>query len=47
MHNDQELSVDQLSGVVGGMPPNRNGTMPYPKPSPVDQLIKWILSQFK
>jgi len=47
MHNDQELSIDQLSGVVGGMTSNQNGSLPYPKPSPVDQLIKWILSQFK
>jgi len=47
MHNDQELSIDQLSGVRGGMATSKDGSLPYPKPSPVDQLIKWILGMFK
>ena len=47
MHSDQELSIDELSGVFGGMASNNNGSLPYPKPSPVDQLIKWILGMLK
>ena len=46
MRDDQELSIDQLSGVVGGMTNNNNGSLPHPKPSPVEVLIKWILSKF-
>ena len=46
MRDDQELSIDQLSGVVGGMTNNNNGSLPYPKPSPVEVLIRWILSKF-
>ena len=45
MHNDQELSIDDLSGVRGGMASNNNGSLPHPKP-PVD-IIKWILSLLK
>ena len=45
MHKDQELNIDQLSGVVGGMTDNRNGSLPYPKPSPIEVLIKWILGK--
>jgi hypothetical protein len=45
MRDDQELSIDQLSGVVGGMTDNRNGSLPYPKPSPMEVLIKWILGK--
>ena len=47
MRDDQKLSIDQLSAVIGGMAPSRDGTMPYPKPSPVDQIIKWILGMLK
>ncbi len=45
MRDDQELSIDQLSSVVGGATNNNNGSLPHPKPSPVDVLIKWILSK--
>ncbi|MGH6707618.1 MAG: hypothetical protein ACREEK_01485 [Bradyrhizobium sp.] len=45
MRNDQELNIDQLSAVIGGMTSNRNGSLPYPKPSPVEVLIKWILGK--
>jgi len=47
MQNDHELNIDELSAVYGGMATSRDGTMPYPKPSPVDQFIKWILGMFK
>lgn len=43
MRNDQELSIDQLSSVVGGMTSQSGGF--HPKP-PVD-IIKWILSLLK
>jgi hypothetical protein len=45
MRDDQELNIDQLSSVVGGMTDNRNGSLPYPKPSPMEVLIKWILGK--
>jgi hypothetical protein len=45
MRDDQELSIDQLSGVLGGMTSNNNGSLPYPKPSPMEVLIKWILGK--
>jgi bacteriocin-like protein len=45
MRDDQELSIDQLSAVIGGMTNNNNGSLPHPKP-PVD-IIKWILSLLK
>jgi len=45
MHNDQELSIDQLSAVNGGMANTGNGSMSHPKPPLVDQIIKWILSK--
>ena len=47
MRDDKELSIDQLSAVIGGMASTGNGSMSHPKPSPVDELIKWILSKFK
>ncbi|MBR1225823.1 MULTISPECIES: bacteriocin [unclassified Bradyrhizobium] len=47
MQNDQELNIEELSAVYGGMATSKDGTMPYPKPSPMDQLIKWILGMFK
>ena len=46
MRHDQELSIDQLSAVIGGMTSN-GGSLPHPQPSPVDVLIKWILSKLK
>ena len=46
MRDDQELSIDQLSAVIGGMTSN-GGSLPHPKPSPVDDLIKWILGKLK
>ena len=45
MRNDQELSIDQLSAVIGGATSNQNGSLPYPKPSPMEVLIKWILAK--
>jgi hypothetical protein len=45
MRDDKELSIDQLSGVIGGMASTGNGSLPHPKP-PVD-IIKWILSLLK
>ena len=46
MHDDQELSIDQLSIVIGGAT-NTGSSMSHPAP-PVDQtIIKWILSLFK
>jgi len=47
MRDDQELSIDQLSAVIGGMTSNNGGSMPHPKPSPMDELIKWILGKLK
>ena len=46
MHNDQELNIDQLSAVIGGMTNNGNGSLPHPKP-PVNPIIKWILDHLK
>ena len=45
MRDDQELNIDQLSAVIGGRASNNNGSLPYPKPSPVEVLIKWILGK--
>jgi bacteriocin-like protein len=47
MRDDQELNIDELSAVYGGTASTGNGSMSHPKPSPVDQLIKWILGMFK
>ena len=47
MRHDQELSIDELSGVIGGMTNNNNGSLPHPKPSPMDELIKWILGKLR
>jgi bacteriocin-like protein len=44
MHDDRELNIDELSAVNGGTASTGNGSLPHPKPSPVDQLIKWILN---
>jgi hypothetical protein len=43
MRDDQELSIDELSAVVGGATSTSGGF--HPKP-PVD-IIKWILSLLK
>jgi bacteriocin-like protein len=43
MRDDQELSIDQLSAVIGGATSTGGGF--HPKP-PVD-IIKWILSLLK
>jgi len=45
MHDDRELNIDELSAVVGGTANTGNGSMSHPKPSPVDELIKWILGK--
>lgn len=42
MRDDQELSLDQLSAVIGGAT-NNGSSMSNPAP-PVDKtIIKWIL----
>jgi hypothetical protein len=45
MRDDQELTIDQLSAVNGGTANTGNGSLPHPKPSPVEVLIKWILGK--
>jgi hypothetical protein len=45
MRDDQELTIDQLSAVNGGMANTGNGSMSHPKPPLVEQIIKWILSK--
>ena len=47
MHDDRELNIDELSAVHGGMASTGNGSLPDPKPSPVDQIIKWILDALR
>ena len=47
MHDDRELNIDELSAVVGGATSSTNGSLPHPKPSPVDQIIRWILDALK
>jgi bacteriocin-like protein len=42
--NDQELSIDQLSAVIGGAS-NTGSSMSHPKPPP--NFLQWILSLFK
>jgi bacteriocin-like protein len=44
MHDDQELNIDELSAVVGGATSTSGGF--HPKPLPVPEIIKWILSKF-
>ena len=43
MHNDKELSLDELSAVIGGATSTSGGF--HPKP-PFD-IVKWILSLLK
>jgi bacteriocin-like protein len=47
MHDDQELNIDELSAVIGGATSSTNGSLPHPKPSPVDQIIQWIRDALK
>jgi bacteriocin-like protein len=47
MHDDRELSIDELSAVYGGATSRDGGSLPHPQPSPVDQIIKWILNALK
>ena len=42
MHVVRELTTDELSAVHGGATNSKGGF--HPEPSPVDQIIKWILS---
>jgi bacteriocin-like protein len=42
MHDDRELNIDELSAVVGGATSTGGGF--HPKPSPIPDIIKWILS---
>jgi bacteriocin-like protein len=42
MHDDRELNIDELSAVVGGATSTGGGF--HPKPVPVPDIIKWILS---
>jgi hypothetical protein len=46
MHDDRELSIDELSAVFGGATSN-NDSLPHPQPSPWDRLIQWILGALK
>jgi len=43
MHDDRELNIDELSAVHGGMASTGGGF--HPKPSPVDEFIKWLLGK--
>ena len=45
MRHDQELSIDQLSAVIGGATSTGGGF--HPKPAPVPDIIKWSLSHLK
>src|SRR6266702_3944889 len=45
MHDDRELSIDELSAVVGGATSTGGGF--HPQPSPVDQFIKWLLDALR
>ena len=45
MHDDRELNIDELSAVIGGATSTGGGF--HPKPSPVDQIIKWILEKLR
>ena len=47
MHDDRELSIDELSAVFGGATSSNNGSLPHPQPSPWDRLIQWILGALK
>jgi hypothetical protein len=47
MHDDRELSIDELSAVYGGATSTDGGSLPHPQPSPVDQIIKWIIGLFR
>jgi hypothetical protein len=47
MHDDRELSIDELAAVFGGATSSNNGSLPHPKPSPVDQIIRWIFDALK
>ena len=38
----RELTTDELSAVRGGA--TNNGSPPRPAPSPVEQIVKWILN---
>ena len=42
MHDERELNIDELSAVVGGATSTGGGF--HPKPVPVPDIIKWILS---
>jgi hypothetical protein len=42
MHGVRELTTDELAAVCGGA--TNKGSLPRPEPSPVDLIIKWILS---
>jgi hypothetical protein len=47
MHDDRELSIDELSGVMGGATSSRDGSLPHPQPSPLDRIIQWIRDAMK
>jgi hypothetical protein len=42
MHAVRELTAEELTAVCGGA--TNNGSLPRPAPSPVEQIVKWILS---
>jgi hypothetical protein len=46
MHDDRELSIEELSAVFGGAT-SRDGSLPHPQPSPWDRIVQWILGVLK
>ena len=42
MRDERELNIDELSAVVGGATNTGGGF--HPKPVPIPDIIKWILS---
>lgn len=43
MRDDQELSIDELSSVIGGATSTSGGF--HPKPVPVPDIIKWLIDK--
>lgn len=46
MRDARELTADELSAVQGGATNTNKGGL-HPEPSPLDQIIKWILGALK
>jgi bacteriocin-like protein len=47
MHEVRELTTEELAAVQGGATNQNNGSLPHPKPSPVDDIIRWILGALR